>query len=434
MKRGFLLFALLLFSLAESETLRWGEALARLPASPGWLQAELAYEGAVRSLEASQAALLPQLSPQANYNRSAQGKESLGLGVGASVVALPWNPRVDAVENAKRALFRAELVRKEARNNLVLNLASRFYGLYQAELDLEVARAVRGLREAQLEVAKTKQALGQATFQDVLAARQALESARLDEASADGALELARLSLAQALGEKAQDLGVPEPPPETLPPLPSLEQALTEALRQRSDVLQAESRLDDAQAALNAARRDRLLPDANLNLGYSGQEASLGVGLNLKSGTLSFTGSYPLAGGTSAPASWSASLSLGFSLLSPVQDAQIARAETDLAEAKVALEAAKSAATLEVRQRYQEVKTALAQVALSEHAKEGAVRSLAVTKARLKAGTGTALDVQAAEVALLQAKRNLEVARIQAHLAYLKLLGALGRDLIGGTR
>jgi Outer membrane protein len=213
-----------------------------------------------------------------------------------------------------------------------------------------------------------------------------------------------------------------------------LEQALTEALRQRSDVLQAESRLDDAQAALNAARRDRLLPDANLNLGYSGQEASLGVGLNLKSGTLSFTGSYPLAGGTSAPASWSASLSLGFSLLSPVQDAQIARAETDLAEAKVALEAAKSAATLEVRQRYQEVKTALAQVALSEHAKEGAVRSLAVTKARLKAGTGTALDVQAAEVALLQAKRNLEVARIQAHLAYLKLLGALGRDLIGGTR
>jgi outer membrane protein TolC len=133
---------------------------------------------------------------------------------------------------------------------------------------------------------------------------------------------------------------------------------------------------------------------------------------------------------------YSLGLSLSVPIFDPVSDSQIATAQTALKAAQQALETARKAAELDVRQKYQNLQTAKAAIAAARAGLNAANQNLRTAQARLQAGTGTTVEVQAAQLNQLQAQRNLEAALAQAQLAALALQNALGQDLtatLGGS-
>ncbi|WP_233498301.1 TolC family protein [Meiothermus sp. QL-1] len=419
-------------------SLELSRALQALPNTLDWKSADLSYESALRQLEAARAALGLRVSGGADYALRESTGGSLSLAGTASLGILPWSSAADAVRSAERALARAALTRRDARNTLYLNLHTQYFNLRQARADLAIAQATLALRERQLQIVTAQNQAGAATLSDLLAAQQNLDTARSSLVSAQGAFELARLTLAASLGLDPAQLGEPVTPPEE-PSLPEehLGGLLQKALVSRSDVLRAQLQLQDAEDNLASATRDRWLPSATLSAAYSSSSASLSAGLNLKSGVASLSGAVPLVQGGSGQQGWSLGFSLSLPILDPVSESQVATAQTALQTAQRALEAARKAAELDVRQKYQNLQTARAAIAAARAGLNAANQNLRAAQARLQAGTGTSLDVQAAQLAVLQAQRNLEGAVTQAHLAALALQNALGLDLtesIGGNQ
>jgi outer membrane protein TolC len=429
--------------LAQS-TLELGDALNTLPRTLDWQSANLTYQSVVRQLEAALAAQGFRLSGGADYTLRENTGSNLTLSSTASMGVLPWSSSADAVRTAERALERAALARREARNTLYLALHSQYFNLRQAQNDLAIAQATLALRERQLQIVTAQNQAGTATLSDLLTAQQNLDTARSGLVSAQGAVEIARLTLAGTLGLNPQNLGQPS----TLPGEPDLPGENLEALLQRayvsrSDLLRSQSQLRDAEENLASAQRDRLIPSAALSAGYStggSNAASVSAGLNFKTGTASLSGAVPVVqgtGGATQPQGWNLGLSLSVPIFDPVSDSRINSAQTALQAARLALETTRKAAELDVRQKYQSLQTARASMVVARAGLNTANQSLRTAQARLQAGTGTTLDVQAAQVNELQAQRNLEAALIQAQLAVLALQNALGTDLtasLGGTR
>jgi len=425
---------------ALAQGLELPQALQTLPRTLDWKSADLNYESAVRQLEAAQAALGFKLSGGADYSLRESSGSNLILSSTASIGLLPWSSSADAVRSAERALERAALTRRDARNNLWITLHTQYFNLRQAQADLAVAQATLALRERQLQIVSAQNQAGAATLSELLVAQQNLDTARSALVSAQGALELARLSLSNTLGQNPQQLGSPSTPPEE-PSLPaeSLEALLQRALESRSDVLRALLQLREAEENLASAERDRWIPNASVSAGYSSSGNSLSAGLNFKSGVASVSAAVPLVQGTGgSPAQgYNLGLSLSVPLFDPVSDSRIHTAHTALQAARQALETARKAAELDVRQKYQGLQTAKAAIAAARAGLNAANQNLHTAQARLQAGTGTALDVQSAQLGLFQAQRNLEAALIQAQLAALALQNALGTNLtasLGGNR
>lgn len=433
MKRLFLTLATLLALAppALAQGLELPQALQALPSTLDWKSADLNYESAVRQLEAALAAQGFKLSGGADYTLREGSGGGLTVSGTASMGVLPWSSGADAVRSAERALERAALTRREARNNLYIALHTQYFNLRQAQTDLALAQATLALRERQLQIVTAQNQAGSATLSDLLTAQQNLDAARSSLVSAQGALELARLTLAGTLGLAPQQLGNPTTPPEE-PSLPDegLEVLLQRALAARPDVLRALSQLRDAEENLASAERDRLIPNASMSAAYSSSGNSLSAGLNFKSGTASLSAALPVTQSTSSTVlqGYSLGLSLSVPIFDPMSDSRIRTAQTTLQAARQALETARKAAELDVRQKYQNLQTAQAAVAAARAALNTANQNLRTAQARLQAGTGTSVEVQAAQVSQLQAQRNLEAARIQAQLAALALQNALGAD------
>lgn len=430
--------------LAQSAVLELGDALKTLPNTLDWQSADLNYESVLRQLEAAQAAQGFKLSGGADYTLRESTGSNLTLSSTASIGVLPWSSSADAIRSAQRALERATLARRDARNNLYIALHTQYFNLRQTQNDLTIAQATLALRERQLQIVTAQNQAGTATLSDLLTAQQNLDAARSGLVNAQGAAEIARLTLAGTLGLNPQNLNQLNTLPSE-PDLPSenLEALLQRAYTNRSDILRAQSQLQDAEENLASAQRDRLIPNAALSTGFStgGSNAtSVSAGLNFKSGTVSLSGAVPIVqgtGGTPQPQGWNVGLSLSVPIFDPVSDSRINSTQTTLQATRQALETTRKAAELDVRQKYQSLQTAKASIAAARAGLNAANQSLRTAQARLQAGTGTTVDVQAAQVSQLQAQRNLESALAQAQLAALALQNALGTDLttgLGGNR
>ena len=377
-------------------------------------------------------------------SRAVLAERGLAIGAYVSFSGILTFRSADAIRSAERALERAALVRREARNALYLTLHTQYFNLRQAQNDLAISQATLALRERQLQIVTAQNQAGTATLSDLLTAQQNLDTARSGLVSTQGAVEIARLTLAGTLGLNPQNLGQPSTLPSE-PELPSenLEALLQRAYVHRSDLLRTQLQLQDAEENLASAQRDRLIPNAALSAGYStggNNAASVSAGLDFKSGTASLSGAVPLvqgSGGAPQAQGWNVGLSLSVPIFDPVSDSRINSTQTALQATRQALETTRKAAELDVRQKYQSLQTAKASIAAARAGLNAANQSLRTAQARLQAGTGTSVDVQAAQLNQLQAQRNLEAALIQAQLAALALQNALGTDLtasLGGTR
>lgn len=413
-------------------------ALGRLPQGLDWQSADLTYATAQQSLNTARAAagLTLNVGGSLNTGVAVLGNQTTTAGTtattasvsaSASLALLPWSPIFDNVRSATRAFERAGLTLRDTRNTLTLNAVSAYQTARIATLDLQNARAAEAIATQQLQIAQARSQNGQLSRDDLETARKNLENARLTTQQAEQSLELARAQLFQAIA--SPDNG------ETLEPATArtlttqtLDQLLNSGLGKRNDVLQAQSRVADAQDSLNVAVRGRWLPEATVgaSLGQGQNGSSVGSSLNITQGSLSVTGSTPVTNSSTAASSFTVSLSANFNVFDPNADAKIRTAQVNLDSAQKLLEATRQTAALDIRQKYSDAVLQTRRLEYQRQVLQNAQNALETARTRLGLGTITALEVTQAQLTVQQAQRDLENQTATQLLSALRLENATG--------
>ncbi len=415
------------------------QALKALPNSLDWQQADLTYVTAQKSLDSARAAAGLRVNAGADtslgFPSSGNSSQTLSVSATASLTVLPWSSTFDAVRSAERALARAELDRNDSRSTLALNLFNQYFTARLSNTDVELGKINLSLSEAQLKVATAQQKNGQISKDTLLNAQKSLETANLNVLQATSTLEVNRLTLWNSLNLEISDAVFSSIPSERALSTASLDELTAKALTKRSDVQKALSRIVDAQDALSSAQRDRLLPNASVNVGVTNSSVgSLSSGLNLQTGALSVTGTVPLVanntttttGANTTGSNLTISASVSFPIIAPSGDTKISSAEVSLQSAKKSLEQTKLSAKLDVRQKYNNAKLAVAKLNLAKTTLSTSQKSFETAKARFDAGLSTSNDLEQSRINVLQANRDLEQATLNQVLAAYQLENAVG--------
>jgi outer membrane protein len=423
-------------ALAQNLSLSLEAALTRLPDSLEWRGADLVFATVQARLDQALAGTGFVLNANSDYSLAKSvapnldASQNLSIGVQASINLLPWSNARAQIVVAQSALERARLERDEARNTLALNVVGQYDTLRIAEIDLELARALRVLRDHQVLAAQAQAKAGTITPDALAIQQQAQESAQFAVIQALTVLETARLTLSGTLG--LRDPNVITTGGSTPPKPVELDANLTAAVARRFDFRKATITIREAQAALEFAMLQRLLPDASLKLGYGQRDGLFGTAsLDFRTGQanlgllLTPVNINPSTGAASGT-SFTLGASINLPMLAPGKDAEIGLAQRNLELAKQTLETIKRNATLEIRQRHTELGLSLQRIELARTARRLNVQVFETTRARFEAGLVIALEVEVAEGAVLQGNRDLEFALLNARSADLRLANALG--------
>ncbi len=412
------------------------QALKALPNSLEWQQADLTYLNAQKSLDSARAAAGLKLNAGADTNlgfpSSGNSSQTLSVSATASLTVLPWSSVFDGVRNSERALARAELDRIDSRNTLALNIFNQYFAARLSSTDVELGKTNLSLSEAQHKVATAQQKNGQISKDTLLNAQKSLETSKLNLEQALNTLEVNRLTVWNTLNSEISNAVFSSIPSERSLSTLNLDDLTKKALDKRSDVQKALSRINDAQDALSSAQRDRVLPNASVNVGVTNSSAgSLSSGLNLQTGSLSVTGTVPIVANTtttttSAASNLTISASVSFAIIAPSADAKISSAETTLESAKKTLEQTKQTAKLDVRQKYNDAKLTFAKLNLAKTTLSNAEKSFETAKARFDAGLSAPNDLEQSRINVLQAGRDLELAVFNQVLSAYRLDNAIG--------
>ncbi|GGL87123.1 transporter [Deinococcus aerolatus] len=431
---------LALCSAAPAQTaspLTLDDALSRLDAAPSVTAARLSAQTAQTSLNAARTALGLTISVNGNAGYTGAGTAPDGgattsslsgaAGVNVSLGLLPWSSNQSGLNSAVRGLALAQARLADAQNSARLNVAQQYFAAVLATQDVEIAARTLALRQRQLAVTQSRQASGNATAGNVLSAQAAVQSAEGTALQVVASLDAARRGLEAVLGSSVGDVAFSSQPPDTVT-LPDVAVLVAQARALRSEVIQAQNTLSAAQEELAAQQREATLPDltASVRYGPSGS-GGLTTALNLQQGTLSAGYSLPLGNNASASANrLSASVAGSYVVYSPVQRAQLSAADASVTQARLSLQVAQQNAELDVRTRYSTLQTSLITVQTRMTALQVAQLALETAQTRLQAGTGTADDVNAADLDLAQSQRDLLAARISAQTTLLQLQNAAG--------
>ncbi|GGJ80803.1 TolC family protein [Deinococcus aquiradiocola] len=420
------------------------QALQALQQSPGWRSADLQYRSASQSLDAARARAGLSLTASADVSAvkiptDGDWTSATTLGVQAGVNVLPWSSAQGSVRLAEHALYRAGLDQKDAQNTLALGIVQGYLNARNALAALQAAQAQATLAARQLQITQAQQQTGTRTAENTLTAQAAQENAQAALAQASSALDTALRQLYNTLGQPAPTLpadavtGLSLPSAPTVPGAPaSLDTLLATAARSRADILRAQSSVQDAREGLDAARFDRAVPNVSATVQY-GQIASstasagstVSSSLNFKTGQLNATASVPLRS-SDLPTGLALGLSGSYGIIDRSADATVTSANLSLASATLGLSSTTSAADLDVRQKYAALQNALLGLNGPRTSLKAASTALVSAQARLQAGLGTALDVQQAELNVVQAQNTLDQAVSSAYLASLNLSVATG--------
>jgi outer membrane protein TolC len=421
-----------------------GDALSALPQAAAWRALDRNVDAAQASLNAASgnAINLSVGGDGARVASSSATPELNAVQLNASVNATatfavaPWSPVYDGVRAAALALERARLERRTARATLWADTVERYFAARNAGFVTLLAERAVALQTQRLRIAEGQARVGTGTQEGVRVAQAALETARANSNAASGNERLARRALFVTIGQADQaDARLNTAPEERV--VPALESVdVHAALERREDVGRALLTVREAEDALAIARRDRLLPQANLVVSVGGANgngqptgAQANVNFNVQSGTLGVSTAYGF--GTPAATQFTLSVSVSLPVVSPGADGRIRAAEAGLQAAQLALEQARATAEVEVLGAWTRADAAAQQVRVANANLAAARQRLADTERRVELELSPALELDAARLSSDQAERDLESAVAAASVAAWRLEIALGNDISG---
>lgn len=418
------------------------DVLIHLRQSPGWRAADLAYRSAELQLKSTQirAGLSVSATASSNLNKTpwdgGDWDGSTSVSISASISVLPWSPAIEAVKKEERNLKNAAIELRKSRAALTVQAAETFTNAKNALAGLELAKSSLTLSKRSFEVAQAQRKQNLITQSAVLERQAAVEKAQASVANASRQVILAREQLSRLLGRD-----VPMPAQASgfaaLPQFGASKQSeavlIKRALVGRPEVGKAANTLKDAQVGLAATKRDQVLPDLTANLRVGGvatakgkaeSTVSVGSSFNLKTGVLGAQLDIPVNSGvdnSKVVNSLSMGLSASYPLYGGGKGEAVLQAKLGVQQAELALKSAKESIALEVRTRLSEYKAATEQLTELKTSLTRAKRTLADSQARQKAGLGTELEVQQAEMAVLQSANTLESQQSRVSVAVLRL-------------
>ncbi|MDQ2870119.1 MAG: TolC family protein [Acidobacteriota bacterium] len=173
---------------------------------------------------------------------------------------------------ARQGIVVSDLERRTTENEVAAAVATLYVGVQRAEASIEASRANVELSSKLFTLADDQRKAGVATRIDSTRAAVALSRQRQLLLLAETRANAARLALVRAIGlDFASDLVLTDPLREESDALPTVEQAILEARRQRPELREASERMRQAELALSADRAEKLPSvGAQFQGGYNG--------------------------------------------------------------------------------------------------------------------------------------------------------------------
>ena len=313
-----------------------------------------------------------------------------------------------AVRSSKLARDAALLDLQAVINDALLRVRTAFYTVLLAREQIKVQESNLELLQQQLKTATDRFQAGTVSSFEQLRAEVAVANAKVPLITARNDYRLAIEAMRQALGFTTNR-------PESLRKVPDFVGTL--------DFTPAAF---DLQTAFEAARAHRPDLERLAKLTEAGEESVRSVRSNYYPSVAAFAGWSLRKGGTNSfgdsDDGWLAGVQSQWSIFDGRATAgRVRQARSRLEQSRLALTEAQLAAEVEVRRAFSEWQQATELAEVSARVVEQATEAVRLANARYDAGTGTQLDVLAAQVELTTARTN----QLQAYYGYNVAVAAL---------
>lgn len=409
--------------IVAQQTVTLGEAIERaLVLSPRLAQQQQAVDNAYLEQRSAWASFLPTLNANtAGSLRSSStfdevtgrvlsgSLDSYSVGLSGSLTVFEGLRRFKEYDASKADVRATEARYVNQRYQVTLQTQGVFFNaLRQADLR-EVARQRVRQAEHNLDIVRRRTLLGEATISDSLRARLDVVNAQQSVLQAETAVRAARFALGRQIGVS----GPVEPSrPANLEPT-ELRMSQTEIMESAESVSPQVIAAGEASVAANAnvsAARTAYFPSLRLSSGY-----------NWSNQSRAFTG---------GDTSWSMSLSMSYPIFNGFQrEANIDRARYVQRVARLQEDDARLAAREQADAALQNLLTAEQAILIAEEAAFLAAEDLRVVRERYGVGAATILDILISQSAADQANTDVITARYDYVLARAELEAILGRAL-----
>lgn len=362
------------------------------------------------SLSAYLPTLAGPISVSGSTNSAGPGTTTKGVSLTVGYLLYDFGGREAGVESAKQLLIAANATRDETLQTTFLTAVQAYYTLLSARASVDSYKSAEISAQASLDAAAARYIAGSSTLADRLQAQTALSQARLNRIRAEGDAASAQGTLANVMGFEAMQPFVLAPVSEETPD-PVAEQGvgelITNARRNRPDLLAAEAQIKAAEAQVIVARASGL-PTVTLSGTVARANSEVG-GVNTTSRTNSI--------GVSVSVPW-------FSGFRDTYQKRAARAQL---EGKVAeRDRVANQIALEVWKAYQALLTNSQALRSVDDLLASATQSEQMASGRYKAGLGSILDVLTAQSALASAQQQRVTALYTYQASRFTLTQAIG--------
>jgi outer membrane protein len=336
-------------------------------------------------------------------------------------------------ENVSGAIFRTQL------QATISQVENAYWDMAQFQANVKVAEDSFAAAQRLYDNSKRQAEVGALAPLDVVSAQSAMAASERDLVVARTNLQIQETTLKNLLSKRIDSdletaqIVTTDPLPEPRDSdIPTLQDALAEAFRERPDLQIAQMNVQNEQISTHYTANN-LLPTGNV----FGQYAAAGLQGNcITSARVSCSQPVPVIPGTIIPAGTSSSLwqmaqgtypeeSVGFSLTLPIKNraaqADNLRAQFELQQAQISLQALRNQAELTVRQSMIGLVQGKAEVEAAHEAVVLAQESLDAEQKKLGVGASTFYNVVLRQRDLTTA----QYAEIQASDAYAKALVAI---------
>jgi len=375
----------------------------------------LVSDQSVEAVRGARLAALSRLRPQASAwagmdyfaLREKEQNPSNAIGAGAAVTqsVLDFSllrQRRAAEENLKAAEFSNE----NARDMTAYVVSMLYLQTVAGKSRIEAARAQVRTAQSLYDLAVDQKEAGVVSGIEILRAQVELQSERQRLIVAEDQFAKNKLTLARAIGlPLGQEFELTDDMPFVPIQIPSLEESVDRAMRERPDYMSAEARVRAAELERKAAEAGKL-PSLSVGAGYTlrnqvqweghGSQTSIGASLNVPV----FTG-----GGVKS---------------------RVIEADAALNRIRAEFEDLKASIHYDIMRAFLDLKTAEDRVGVAESAVLLAGEQVAQSESRFRAGVTNNVEVVQAQEALATANEN-HIAGLEAHnMAKLALARALG--------
>jgi HAE1 family hydrophobic/amphiphilic exporter-1 len=313
-----------------------------------------------------------------------------------------WGQVGAAIRAAKIGYQYADYYLRRFQHAVTKDVSTAYYDVVLAKAIASIADEDLAQKERHLEEARKKASAGAATDYDILAAQVTAENARPAVIRAQNLVRLAKDRLRFLLAEPAAEIDVAPPPPVTIQPPRSYDEVLAQALQNRPEVGEITSQRDIYRELVTISKAGNK-PRVDFAAGLG--KRSLGLPSISSTGTL-----------------WSAAIVARVPLFDGMRTrGLVAQAETDLSRAEIDQQQLREAIGLEVRNAVAAAREAGEIVVALQGTVKQAEQLVFLSEKGYELGVKIRLEVQDAELNLLQARGNLARAEREYRVALVNL-------------